>query len=118
VPVDRSATDQVRRRRELGGVALGIEERQDALDFGHGLDADAVTGEQEQLMGRHSGSAFLVLSGLCRLRPADLPALLSRGTSARKSADGGTTALLGAPSRAGLATKSDHDTLPNAQIIM
>ena len=68
------AADQIALGRELARVALALKKAIEALDLGHRLDADAVAGKQEQVVGGHAvkgpdggrKSAVLLAAGACR----------------------------------------------------
>ncbi len=51
--VDGSAADEIRFRLEFRPLATLVEEGDHALDLGHRFDADAVAGQEEQLVGGH-----------------------------------------------------------------
>jgi hypothetical protein len=53
VLVDGRAAHVVALNLEFPSVRLGVEEGDDALHLGHGFEADAVTGEEEELVRRH-----------------------------------------------------------------
>jgi hypothetical protein len=59
VLVDRAATAQRPIRLELG-LGFPGQERDEAVDLGHHLGADAVAGKQEQIVGCHGTPPWFV----------------------------------------------------------
>ena len=64
--VECRTADEIRLRFEFRGIGTGIEESDDALDLGHGFDADSVAGQKKQGVRGH---ALLVPLLLARFRP-------------------------------------------------
>ena len=60
VDIKGGTTNQIALGFKLGIVRLGVEEGQYAFNLGHGFDADAVSGQQKQIMCRHVVEALVV----------------------------------------------------------